>query len=537
MSQKTQRTKTLVGGVAILGIAGILSKVIGMLFRLPLTNEIGLDGMGIYQTVYNAYTMLLTISTAGIPVAISRMVSESVALGRYQRARTLLRTALGLLAAVGLVLTALLFALADPLSVWIGDTETAVGYRAIAPTILIVSLMAAFRGYLQGRSDMRPTAVSQLIEALGKLAISLPLARLGLSRGIAAAAAGALVGVTLGEALALLYVAISYALKRRRFVAEEAADTHDPERPRALLGSLVRIAIPITLGSMIVPLAGFIDTIMIRQRLFVAGFGEEEARVLYGALSGAALTLVNVPTVLATAVCVGLVPLIAAARVEKRREDMRETSLLGLRLGSLIGMPCTIGMSMLAAPLIALLYPGLSADEAALSARILSLSALTILFFTQVQASTGILQGAALHKIPMYSLVIGVGCKVALNYVLIGIPAINILGAPVASIVCYLVSMGVNLYWIERKVGVRIAWGDVLYKPGLATLGMAGVLLAVTQVLDMTRRHNTLLAVAAGGFVYLVLMFAVGALRRADMAQMPGGRKIERLMLKLRIWK
>jgi stage V sporulation protein B len=258
---------------------------------------------------------------------------------------------------------------------------------------------------------------------------------------------------------------------------------------------------------------------------------------MFGALSGSAVSLVNIPTVFATAVCIGLVPVISAARVERRADDMRKTSQLGLRLGSLIGFPCAVGMSLLATPIIRLLVSSFSAEDIALSGKILSISALSIFFFTQVQATTGILQGAGLHKIPMYSLAVGVVCKIALNFILIGIPSVNIYGAPVASIVCYGVSMIINLLWISRRMGIRTDWGGVLLRPLGATAGLAVAVLLATHVLDMGRRLNTLVAIAIGAAVYVALLFALRALTPEDMAQIPGGQRLERLLRKLRVWR
>lgn len=533
----SQKKKTLVSGVAILGIAGILSKVIGMFFRIPLTNMIGAGGMGIYTAVYQAYTLLLTISTAGIPVAISRLVSENVTLGKYRQARHILRTALWLLLAVGLVLSLLLIAVARPLSVATGDAETTLGYMAIAPSILIVSLMSAIRGYMQGRSRMLPTAISQVIEQLGKVAISFPLAALGMrTHGVVYAAAGALLGISIGEGVALLYMTVVYFRRKREFIADEQGDTHALMPTKEIVRQLIVIAIPIIIGSMIVPVAGTVDSAMIRLRLIAAGFDEVLARETYGLL-GSVISLINIPTVLATAVCISLVPIISAARIEKRYESMHETSRLGLRLASLIGFPCAVGMSLLSRQIIMLLYPKLLPEQIVVAGNILSISAWSIILFTHVQATTGILQGAGMQKVPMYSLVIGVLFKVVLNYTLVAIPWLNIKGAPIASIVCYGVSFAINIGWIVKKTGMRINWGDILVRPGLATLGMGGGVALAMMVLDMSKRRSTILAVLAGVLVYVVLVFAFGALRREDMEQIPGGNKLEKLLVKLHIWR
>ena len=532
----SQKKNGFLGGVAILSIAGLLSKVIGMLFRIPLTNAIGMEGLGLYQLVYPTYTMLLAVSTAGIPVAISRLVSESVALGRHRDARAVLRAALPVLSCIGLFLMILMIASADSLAAQRRNPEISVGFIALAPAVLIVSVMSAFRGFLQGHSNMEPTAVSQMIEQVGKLVFSLPLAIYGLRFGLVWAAAGALLGVSLSELLALAYVFIVYLRGRPAQRALEATQAEPPPRTRTLAWRIIRVAIPITIGSTIVPIAGYIDSAMIPGRLTAAGLGPSAATTLYGMLSGAAYTLINVPTVLATAVCVNLVPAISAARIDGRRTVMENTSMLGLRLGSLIGFPCAVGMSLLAEPIIHLIY-SVPAEEIVITGQILSLSALTILPFTMVQATTGVLQGAGMQKVPMYSLVAGVVCKIILNYILVAIPSLNIYGAPLASLSCYLVSMTITLWYIHVRVGVRLRWGSLLLRPGAATLGMAAAVVLCTAVLDMSRRLNTLVAVAVGVVAYAVLAVALGVIRREDMAHLPGGRKIEALLKKLRLWR
>lgn len=536
-----EKKTTLVGGVAVLGIAGLISKVIGMFFRIPLTNLIGSGGLGLYQAVYPTYSLLLTISTAGIPVAISRLVSESITMGRRKNAQAILRTALLLLTGIGLFFTLLVLAFSHQLAARMGDAEATAGFMAIAPAVLLVTAMSAFRGYLQGHGNMRPTAISQLIEQAAKVALSLPLSVLGLQRGgVALAAAGALFGITLGEGLALLFMIAAYAFNRRRVspsTLQDASGEQAAESFGALAKKLVRIAIPITIGSSIVPLASYIDSAMIRLRLMRAGFSVEEARSLYGLLSGSALSLINVPTVLATAVCIGLVPAISAARIQRRTEEVHDLSRLGLRLGSLIGLPCGVGMSMLSVEIIRLLYPRLPENEIIITGSILSLSALTIFFFTQVQATTGILQGVGLQRIPMASLVAGVACKILLNYTLIAIPSINIYGAPLASITCYAVSMIVNFLWVVKKVGMRMDWKGIILRPAAATLGMAVFVEAARLLLGTMSRFAVVVVIAGAAVVYVVLVFALGALKREDMEMIPGGKKIERLLIRLRLWK
>ena len=532
----SQKQRGFVGGVAILGIMGILSKVIGLVFRIPLTNSLGTEWLGLYMLVYPTYTMLLSISTAGIPVAISRLVSENVTLGNHRTAKKILRTALPMLAVAGAILMALMIAFSGSLARQRNTPEIYIGFIALAPSILIVSVMSAFRGYLQGHRNMTPTAISQIIEQAGKLVVSMPLTYLGARRSLVHAAAGTLVGISISEFLALCYVYVMYLREQREERPLELAQSEPAPEWQALAKKLIFVAIPITIGSMIMPIASYIDSAMIPRRLAVAGFAPQAATKLYGMLTGCAVTLINVPTSMATAICIGLVPAISAAHMRKQPELMNHTCMLGLRLGSLIGFPCAIGMSLLSTEIINLLYT-IPRDEIMTTGRILSLSALTILPFTMVQATTGVLQGVGKQKIPMYSLVLGVACKVVLNYILVAIPNLNVFGAPVSSMVCYMVSTAINLWYIAAKLRIRLDWGELLVRPGAATAGMAAFVFGWTKVLNMQRRANTIVAVLVGVAVYAVLALAVGAIRQSDVSQIPGGKKLEKLMRKLRLWR
>lgn len=532
----SRKQEGFIGGVAILGFIGLLSKVIGLVFRIPLTNSLGTEWLGLYMLVYPTYTMLLSISTAGIPVAISRLVSESVTLGNHRSAKKILRTALPILASAGLILTALMIAFSGMLASQRNTPEIYIGFIALAPSILIVSIMSAFRGYLQGHRRMTPTAISQIIEQAGKLVVSLPLTYLGARKSLVHAAAGTLAGISVSELLALVYVYFMYRREQADALPLEAAQTEPVPSSRSLAKKLIFVAIPITIGSMIMPIASYIDSAMIPRRLATAGFDAQTATKLYGMLTGCAVTLINVPTAMATAICIGLVPTISAAHMKNSPEQMNRASMLGLRMGSLIGFPCAVGMSLLSTEIINLLYR-ISTDEIAITGRILSLSALTILPFTLVQATTGVLQGVGKQKIPMYSLVAGVACKIVLNYILVAIPSLNVYGAPISSMVCYVVSTAVNLYYIAAKLHIRLSWSELLLRPGVATLGMAAAVAALTHVLNMQRRANTIIAVAFGVVVYFALALAVKAVRRSDLKQVPGGRKLEKLMLKLHLWR
>ncbi len=518
----TDRQRSLVGGISVLGNAGLICKVVGVLYRIPLVNTIGTTGVAVYQLVFPSYNLLLTISSAGIPVAVSRMVAHHLNQENPKAARQVIRVALWLLGALGLLGSLVMLVLSPRLAAATGTQESRLGFMVIAPSILLVCLMSAFRGYMQGHRRMVPTAVSQLIEQLGKVAIALPLAGMGMHRGgYAMGAAGALLGVSIAEALALGYMMVDWALGRRPESRLLQGPATKLEGDLAVARHLTLIAIPITIGASIVPLAGAADSFML-VNIMKDYMTKEAAMAAYGVYTGMVITMINVPTALAMAMSANLVPAIAGHRARGDQEAIRRESLTGLRLASVVGFPASVGMSLLAGPILLLLFGGGadSAQDLALGEQLLSVSALTILLFTQVQATSGILQGLNRQRIPMYTLALGMGLKVALNYTLVRVPAINIGGAPYASLLCYLVSLVPNLWYVHKATGTRLNWREMFFSPLVATALMAVPVVAVRVMWPQRLSGSWLvlgLTMLLAAVVYLISAYKLGALQRADL--------------------
>ena len=480
----TQKQKTLVGGVSILGVAGIICKIVGVLYRIPLAHLIGPEGMGVYHKVYPAYNLLLTISSAGLPVAISRMVAHYVTREDPKTARRIFSIALRMLTVLGLLTTLLMLLFSGQLAAWQGTEETRAGYMAIGPSLFFVCVMSAYRGFLQGQRNMTPTAVSQLIEQIGRVFIALPLAWLGMQKGgVALGAAGALAGSTTAEGAALVYMLLQHRRADRALsLIPQRADA-SPLPSGQIASRLVAVAIPITLGACIVPLAGFIDSIMLTQLMEGAGMTAEDALVRYGSYAGPVLTLINVPTALAMAMSTNLVPDIASGLARGDKAFVAKEAGVGLRMAAVIGFPCSIGMSLLAQPILYLCYRGsYTGPQLDVAAELLQISSLTIVLFTMVQATSGILQGAGKQRIPMYTLVLGVALKIALNYTLVRIPGVDIHGAPWASLLCYTASMLPNLYFVSKYTGYRFQWLDVVVKPFACAALMGAAVYALWKI-------------------------------------------------------
>ncbi|MDD4105789.1 MAG: polysaccharide biosynthesis protein [Clostridiales bacterium] len=517
----TDRQHSLAKGISILGIAGLICKIVGVLYKIPLAQTIGPMGMGVYHQVFPTYNLLLTLSSAGIPVAISRMVAGYLATDDKRSARQVFSVSITILAVLGLMGMLLMLALSPSLAALKGTPDADKSFMAIAPSLLFVSLLSAFRGFMQGRRRMVPTAVSQLIEQVGKVFVALPFAVLGMQRGgFVMGAAGALLGTSVAEAAALIYMMFDYRAARAGFAA--LPDSHHTAVPsRTLARELIMISVPITIGACIVPIAGEVDSVML-VRMMKNYLPDSEALIRYGTYTGLVFPLINVPTALAMATATNLVPSISGAFEKKDYPRIARESGTGMRIASVIGFPSAIGLSLLAEPILVLLFSGDQYTLAQLrtGARLLEISALTIALFTMVQTTSGILQGLHRQRIPMITLALGVGLKILLNYTLVRVPAINIHGAPFASILCYFASMVPNLYYVAKYGRMKLDVRDLLLRPLAASLAMALAVWGLKMLLgDRLSTHFLwmLVTIVVAIVIYFVAARAFKAIKEEDL--------------------
>ncbi len=540
-------TKSFLAGAAILGVAGLICKIIGAVYRIPLSNYIlHKEGIAYYQIAYPVYSTLLVVSSAGLPTAISRMVAERVQQGRERDALGVFRCALLVLLGIGLVTGAVMALFSTQIAGMLGNSRASFALAAIAPALILVAVMSAYRGYFQGMQNMTPTAISQLIEQVGKLAAGFPLAAYMMRYGPEYGAAGALLGVSISEALALGYVMLrklrfGRELDKRLRWADARADLTGDGRETfsQVCRTLFVIAVPITIGASIMPLVGMTDTMIVINRLQDIGYAKDAATNLYGLFTGNVNTVVNMPQVLTVALSMALVPAITASMTGRDYRGMRRSVMQGMKLSWMIGMPCCVGLFMLARPVMRLLYSSYGAEDLNTMAGLLRIMSLAILFLSVVQTTTGILQGLGRVIVPVLSLAIGAVFKVIINYVLVGVPAINIYGAPIGTIVCYAVAAILNTFMICYITRTKFSFSDVIGKPAISVMAMAFVLAVMTIALP-SYADSRLFAVAGvlvGAPVYAFMLVLTGAITPADMKIVPGGRRITALLKRMKIWR
>lgn len=522
--------RSFIIGAAVLSLSGMACKVLGAIYRIPLSNILGTEGMGCYQMAYPVYSMLVTASSAGIPVAVSKLVAERLAKGDECGAYEVFGAARSSLAAIGAVCSVLLFCLADIVARLMGLPAAATALRCIAPSLLFVAVVSGYRGYMQGRMLMGATAVSQLAEQGVRMASGLALATLMARQGAAYGAGGAMIGVTLSELAGLAVMMIYHAAKgyRRESCAAK-------ESKLKTLKQIYAIALPVTAGACAVALVSAIDSAMIVRILEELGYSESRAASAYGLLTGFVQPVVNMPAVLSGAVAVSIVPAVASACARGDGRALGAQSTLAFRLAMMISLPCATALFVLAEPLLKLLYSSLSGEELASAVYLLKLLSPCVAMLGASQVCAGILQGCGKTVLPVLSTGLGALLKVFVGLWLIRIPEVNIAGAAIGTLICFALSSLIDAALCVRYAAMRTDLRDCLLLPLVACAGMSLVIFVVQGYVG--GKAGTLAAVLSGVIVYAIILLAVGGIKPEDMRFIPKGERAAAFLRKIRIWR
>ena len=524
---------TFLKGAAVLGAAGMLVKVLGAFFRIPLGNIIGSDGMGYYQVGYTIYNFLLAFTAAGFPTAISKLVSEKRAQGDHRGAHKVFKVSFKLLFGLGAAGMLIIAVFAGFLANTVFSNPKAYyAVLAMSPAIFFVSLLAAFRGYFQGMKDMKPTAISQIVEQAARVTLGLSLAILIIyiiSAEVQYAAAAASFGAGAGAIVGTLAMARIYMKKRGKIFRsiQEGARIEEDSVP-SIIRDLLKVAVPIAIGASVVPMINMFDTFLVVRRLQDIGFTYFEANSLYGQLQGMANTLINLPQVLTVAIAVSLVPVISESYTRGDDAAVKSDTRSAVRVGLLMGLPASIGLLVLAGPIMSLLYP----NEPASAGQVLFALAPAVIFLTQVQVLTGVLQGLGKAHIPVRNLLIGAFFKLIITYILTGIPAVNVRGAAIGTVMAYAIAFSLNLYSVKKETGAKISFRVVAVRPILAAGIMGAVVFSVHRLLLGVIGNSlaTVIAMPIGGVVYLFLLMITRAIGKEDFDLLPKGDRLFKLM-------
>lgn len=511
-------------GTMILTISSIIVKVIGSLNWIILSRVLGGEGIGLYQMGFPIYLMAITVSSAGVPVAISIITSEKLANKDYRGAKRVFNVSLRLLLVSGLIFSSALLFGADFLinQHIIRDARAYYSIIALAPAVFFVTFLASFRGYLQGWQIMTPTATSEVVEQLVRVITMLVFADLFMPYGLAYAAGGASMGAGAGAFCALLVLMWFYRRLKRRLHAEiEAQDDSIPQESAShIIKRLLKLALPVSLTSLMLPIGANLDLLIVPQRLEVAGFDVRHATELFGYLTGMAVPLVNLATIFTAAMTISLVPSISESKALEHFDAIRDKIRLAFRVAMIITFPCFMGLFFLAEKVAALIY---NAPGAAGAIQTMSVG---ILFLGMHQISTGILQGLGKTAIPVINMILACVVKVVMSWWLTAVPFLGIKGASMATVADFAVAAIINMGFIYKYTGFTFSIGSLL-KPFFAAGMMGAVIYAVLSVTEQLGMWCVLFAMVAAVPSYAVALMAFGGLTKEDLENIPFvGRKV-----------
>ncbi|HIU35554.1 MAG TPA: polysaccharide biosynthesis protein [Candidatus Fimenecus excrementigallinarum] len=589
MAQQKRKSQSLLNGAIVLAAATILVKIIGILYKVPISNMIGTIGRGCFDSAYNLYIPIYTVSMAGLPVAVSKMVSQQVALGRFRDVRRIYKVAGRLFLLTGTVGVLLMFALAYPYAVLAKNLDALPAIIAIAPSIFFCCIMSTYRGYYNGLRNMTPTAMSEVWEAVGKVIVGLLLAwatmRYGEARFAAGlpvfgqtaateaealsamypyAAAAAALGVTGGTVVGMVYMMIRHRVRGDGLTRTELVNSPKPLAGTAIAKTLMAIAIPVVASSLVFSVTNLIDSITVQNRLdtmiqsnlpyIQSLYGDQLAasqvldadiaKYLYGAYT-MSLDFKNLIPSITLSLGVSAIPALSAAWAVKDHKALKVSVESVLRVTLMIALPAGIGMAVLAEPILDMMYEtGKSADAVSIAAPIMAAYGYTIFLMCLSQPTTNMLQALGKTGTPLRSLTVGAVAKVIANYIFIGIPEININGAVIGTVICYTIIVLWNIAALLRTARVRVNWASVFVKPLFAAVlcgvsaftsyGLfANILPDISRGgLSVTNVLSTGIAVIFAVFVYAVAMLLVGGIAKSDVKMLPKGEKIAKLLAK-----
>ncbi len=455
-SRRERRSRGFLSGVSYLTVSALLVKIMGFLYRIPMLTYLGTEGMGYFNTAYELYALFCIISTAGLPVAMSVMISSCETQGKRERVKRIFRVSLIAFLLVGGVGTLVLYGFSDALAHLLKNQGAAAGIRMISPTVLLICVSSAFRGYFQGKQSMAPTAVSQVIEASGKLLLGVTFAAYahGQGKDLPTVAAYAVLGLTVGTGISVLYLWVQKLIwdRKKSTAFCETVPEDDPKfQDLRLLRRLAAIAVPVTLGAGVMGVTKLIDVALIMRRLQATGMSATAAASAYGCYSTLAVPVFNMIPSLTTSVSLSVVPALSAAlgQGEQGRAEASRVTASALRMTMLFAIPAALGICVFSKDVLSLLF-GHQPTAVAEAAPWLACLGLAIPASCLITVSGALLQAVGHPERPVISMLAGIAVKAVTAYLLIGDPRVGMMGAAVSTLACDTVIALCNLCFLVR---------------------------------------------------------------------------------------
>ncbi len=574
MGNKPNKQQNLVQGSIILAVATMLVKVLGMIYKIPLNNIFDGLGAGYYSTAYDLYLPVYSLAMAGLPVAVSRMVAESVARKEYKNTRKILKVAqraflvTGTLGTGAIILLTYFYLFNDSFRSAFNitaDADNVYSIVLISFSVLFCCIMSSYRGYYEGLRNMYPTAVSQVMEAAGKLVVGLVLAagtkyvcmtRFGMTEAesMPYVSGGAVLGVTIGSAVGAIYLIIRHLRSSDGITEQQLAESPDADTANFLLKSLFAIAVPVVIGSLVRDVAALVDLTTVKARLTgvvtanptlvkdVFGVdiqytsAEDIVTYLYGCYKGYAYSIYNLVPTITSVIGVSAIPILCTAWTSGNKNEIKLSIGSIIKLTSIIALPAGIGITVLSGPILNLLYSS-RPDEVIISSPVLQMLGISAIFSAMAVPTTSMLQAIGKQKVPVINMAVGVVLKIVVNYVLVGIPAVNVVGAPVGTGVCYLYIMVANLVVLRKHSGVSLHLVSNVFKPLLCAV-MCGLTAGLSYgwLLKLCGSSNlsSVICIVFAAVVYIICLGFSKTFTKNDIMMLPKGEKLVKILAKMK---
>ena len=544
---KKKKQTSFMKNVLMLMVAQVAIKILGFLYRLVIINIEGFGdtGNGYYSTGYQIYSLLLTLSSVGIPTVISKLVSERVAIGDHKGAHKIFKTALKTFTTIGIVMSLGLFFGADFIAKNVINVE-GVKYTlmVLAPAIMFVAAGAVLRGYFAGLGTMKPTSVTQTLEQFLNCVLTILFVYSTIGKDTAIMAAAGNLSSTIAIIIAFIYIIIFYKKQKPEILEDCKNQTVQIETKttKQILKIIFAVSIPMTIGSLVAELNGTIDTLTVSnciQKAFQGALegGKEALEAKAMQLSGMVSkieTIIRLPLAINAAFCTALVPAIAASLAKKDKETAVKRLSFSFFLSIIIIAPCAVGLITLAEPILKTIYP--NSYE---GATILQITSISMTFVALSYVINGGLYGLGKTHIPAIALAIGAGVKTILNIILVSNPKINILGSPISSTVCQGINFIICSWYLSKYIKLDIKFSKHIFKPlfSAGTMGIVAYLTHKTLINVIGNSKATIIAIFVGIITYAIMIIANKTLNKEDMYMIPFGTKLYKLLTKLGIYK
>nr|WP_303243817.1 polysaccharide biosynthesis protein [uncultured Cellulosilyticum sp.] len=548
--ESTNNKQGLMKGAMILSIGVLVSRIIGMLYRIPIRNILGDDGNSLYGVAYTVYAMILTLTAIAIPGALSKLIAERKAAGAHREAQRVFHIALIYCLAGAFILA---------LGMWFGAEWIQTNFfpsqpgvvlpiRALAPTVMIATTLAVMRGYFQGNEEMTPTAISQVIEQIVNVIFSVLLASILVKTSLVYGATGSALGTGAGAIAGFIVLMLMYKKKRpsiKKDIAQSVEYTY--ESTGIILKQILGMMIPVIISTSIFSIMTFIDQSMISKYLPkavdilrsqnalslvpVAGAAMMETQQVVSELSGQMSyqygTFMNIPASLVMQLGLAAVPAIAAASSVGDFKEIRKKTKLILKVGMLLATPCAVGFILYAKPIFLLLHGDTAGSE------VLMQGAIGILVIALAQLSAGILQGMTMQRIPTINAIIACGIKVIINIIFLQIPALNIFGFIHSTTICYLIYAVLNIVYLCKALKMKLNWNKLIVRPAISAALMGAIsypiYIGITMI-GLSDKLAIIIIMPVAAIIYFLVGIVTKTITKSDLMMLPGGSKIIRLL-------